>query len=94
MTIKTQIRIHKFGTFSDPQTWNIPRTTNLGFYRKHKSGILPYFVFQNSIGFYNLECEKALTETKIHKKNGCADLKAKKFTYLCQEHSKSPTKNV
>jgi len=31
-------------------------------------------------------------ETKIHKRNGCADPKAKKFTYLCQEHSKSPTK--
>jgi len=33
-------------------------------------------------------------ETNIHKKNGCADPKAKKFIYLCQKHSKSPTKNV
>jgi len=94
MTIKTQIYIHKFGSFLDPQIWNLPGSTNSGFYRKKKFEILPYCVIQNSIGFYNLELKKTLTETKIHKKNGCADLKAKKFTYLYQEHSKSPTKNV
>ena len=84
MTIKTQIRIHKSGTFLDPQIWNIFGTTNPRFYQKHKSRILPYFVIQNSIGFYNLECEKTLMETKFHKKNGCVDPKEKKFTYLCQ----------
>jgi len=48
------------------------------FYQKHKFGILPYFVMRNSTGFYNLECGKALTKTKIHTKNGCLDLKTKK----------------
>jgi len=88
MTIKTQIRIHKFGSFPDPQIQNLPGSTILESSWNHKSGILPeakiqdftYFVIQNSIGFYNLEWKKTLTETKIHKKNGCADPKAKKFT--------------
>jgi len=83
MTIKTQIRIHKFRTFPNPQIWNLPGTTNPRFYQKQKFEILPYFVIRNSIGFYNLEWKKTLTETKIHKKNGCADPKANKFTYLC-----------
>jgi len=90
MTIKTQIRIHKFGSFPDSQIRNLPGSTNPRFYRKQKFEILPYFVIQNSIGFYNLEWKKTLTETKIYKKNP----KVKKFTYLCQKHSKSPTKNV
>jgi len=78
----------------DPQIQNILGTTNLGFYRKHKYGILPYFVIRNSTRFYNLECEKALREIKIHKKNGCENPKANKFTYLRQKYSKSLTKNV
>ena len=68
MTIKTQIYIHKFGSFLDPQIWNLPGSTNSGFYRKKKFEILPYCVIQNSIGFYNLKWKKTLTETKIHKK--------------------------
>jgi len=38
--------------------------------------------------------EENTYETKIHKKTECADPKAKKFTYLCQKHCKSQTKNV
>jgi len=38
--------------------------------------------------------EENTYENKNPQKNGCADPKAKKFTYLCQEHSKLPKKNV
>jgi len=32
-------------------------------------------VYRNSTGFYNMECEKGFTETKIHKENGCSNPK-------------------
>jgi len=36
MTIKTQIRIHKFRSFLDPQIRNLPGSTNLESSRNHK----------------------------------------------------------
>jgi len=63
-------RIQNFETFPDPKIRNFSETINSGFYRRHKLGILWSGMQEN------------LTETKIHKKTGCADPKAKKLTYL------------
>ena len=73
MTIKTQIRIHKFGSFLDPQIRNLLESTNL----KSSWNTNPGFYWKQNSRFYSILLFEILSDSIIW--NGRKHLQKQKF---------------